>query len=55
MCVPAELAEIIYIDDSFSAELHWHIAIERRMHTIIVVLFCELFKLSVQVTAFQKM
>ena len=41
MHVPAELVEIGSIDDGFSAEFHWRIAIERRMHAKMVVIISE--------------
>jgi hypothetical protein len=50
MSLPLELVEISSIDDSFPAELHWRIATERHVHTIIVIVNPELFKLSIQVT-----
>jgi hypothetical protein len=53
MCVPPELVEISSIDEGFPASFRWR-TVKRRVDTIIVAIYSELFKLSVQVTGIPK-
>ncbi len=54
MTLPSELVEVSAADDGFTTGFRWRITVERRVHTIVVIVNPEIFKLPLQVTGIQE-